>query len=112
MHGRFNLVKKLALLIEGFEWEARLSDKYLYFYPFFGLSFRLFSRTIKVEFIYPCLRKVFQPISIFLINTSIERFLIFNFSCLKLQKSVTLLGYLGCRLSIFPFQKRKEVKGK
>jgi len=69
----------------------------------FGLETKLFNRKINLEGIYPRGDDVHL-----LINTSIERFLGFDLSFMKVPHGLSIIGYFGVRLSIFPHIKDKK----
>jgi len=66
----------------------------------FGLDTKLFNRQINIEGIYP----VGTEFHI-LVHTSIERFLVFDVGFMKMPKGLSIIGYFGIRLTIFPYIK-------
>jgi hypothetical protein len=66
----------------------------------FGIDTRLFDRKINIEGIYPLGSKFHL-----LVNTSIERFIGFELAFMKTPDGISVVGYFGVRLTIFPYIK-------
>jgi len=69
----------------------------------FGLETKLFNREIKIEGISSTGDEFHL-----LINTSIERFLGFDLSFMKIPQGYSIIGYFGIRMNIFPHIKDKK----
>lgn len=65
---------------------------------FLAFNTTICKRQIGLELIYPSKGH-------FLLNTSIERFLPFDFAIMKMPDGFSLIGYFGIRLPIYPYQK-------
>lgn len=66
----------------------------------FGIDTTLFARKINIEGICP-LDSEFHLI----VNTSIERFIGFELGFMKMPDGISIVGYFGIRLTIFPYIK-------
>jgi hypothetical protein len=66
----------------------------------FGIDTKLFKRRINIEGICPL-----GSGTHLLINTSIERFIGFELGFMKMPDGISVVGYFGVRLTIFPYIK-------
>lgn len=69
----------------------------------FGIDTKLFNRQINIEAISP-LGSEFH----LFVNTSIERFVGFDLSFMKSPEGLSIIGYFGIRLTLFPHIKDKK----